>query len=278
MVKLTQLEYFSTVVESGSINQGAEKLYISQPSLSRAIRSLEYELGVNLFTRTNSGVKITPEGKLLYQQSLDILKRINSLKQIKNQSLQLDNSHQLLVYNIFLDYQLFVKYDENYGLSENSLENLILDIKYKANHIMIGVIDEEALHQLEKEDLHIEIIDSSQPYIHTRKQELTKDNIKSMTYVHLPYDYYIKDHTIINSLELKTLTINSNYILLNYLQHDDYFILGHKWNINVLKKNHIHSYEIDGPTQYFVVVSKNLSNDFYDFIEKTKHYFKKLND
>ena len=44
MVKLIQLEYFQTVVESGSINQAAEKLYISQPSLSRAIKSLENEL------------------------------------------------------------------------------------------------------------------------------------------------------------------------------------------------------------------------------------------
>jgi DNA-binding transcriptional LysR family regulator len=60
---LTQLKYAITVANIGSMNEAAKELFISQPSLSTAIKDLEKEIGVELFRRTNRGVAITPEGK-----------------------------------------------------------------------------------------------------------------------------------------------------------------------------------------------------------------------
>ena len=60
---LTQLRYAITVANSSSMNEAARKLYISQPSLSSAIKELEEEIGVELFRRTNRGISVTPEGE-----------------------------------------------------------------------------------------------------------------------------------------------------------------------------------------------------------------------
>ena len=60
---LTQLRYAITVAKANSMNEAARKLFISQPSLSAAIKELEEETGVELFRRTNRGILVTPEGE-----------------------------------------------------------------------------------------------------------------------------------------------------------------------------------------------------------------------
>ena len=60
------LRYFVEIAEQGSINRAAEALYVSQPNLSTAIRSLEEELGVKLLERTSKGVRLTEEGQSVY--------------------------------------------------------------------------------------------------------------------------------------------------------------------------------------------------------------------
>ena len=69
---LTQLNYFITIAEVKSINKAAEQLYVSQPSLTSAVRELEKELGITLFYRSGRGVTLTNDGSefLLYARQL----------------------------------------------------------------------------------------------------------------------------------------------------------------------------------------------------------------
>ena len=60
---LTQLKYIVEVARSQTISKAAEKLYISQPSLTSAIRELENEFQITIFQRTNKGVILTKEGE-----------------------------------------------------------------------------------------------------------------------------------------------------------------------------------------------------------------------
>ena len=60
---LQQLRYAIGIAETGSFNKAAEKLYISQPSLTAAIKDLEDELNILIFNRTSRGVKLTNEGE-----------------------------------------------------------------------------------------------------------------------------------------------------------------------------------------------------------------------
>ena len=60
---LNQLKYAITVANAKSLNEAARILFISQPSLSTAIKELEEEIGIELFRRTNRGISLTPEGE-----------------------------------------------------------------------------------------------------------------------------------------------------------------------------------------------------------------------
>lgn len=63
MMTLAQLKYAITIADTKSMNKVARKLYISQPSLSASMKSLEEELGIEIFRRSNRGVSLTPDGE-----------------------------------------------------------------------------------------------------------------------------------------------------------------------------------------------------------------------
>ncbi len=62
-MKLQQLKYVVKVAEMGNITEASRRLFVSQPSITAAIRDLEHEMGVVIFERTNKGVVITSEGE-----------------------------------------------------------------------------------------------------------------------------------------------------------------------------------------------------------------------
>ncbi len=74
-MELRHLRYFVVVAEDLSFNRAANRLYISQPALSRQIKSLEEELGVELFVRQANGLKLTEAGQFFLEQAQDILHR-----------------------------------------------------------------------------------------------------------------------------------------------------------------------------------------------------------
>lgn len=77
MMRIQQLQYLEKIVESGSINEAAKALFLSQPSLSNAIKELEQEMDLQLLVRQKSGVSLTNEGRefMIYaRQILDQVK------------------------------------------------------------------------------------------------------------------------------------------------------------------------------------------------------------
>ena len=64
-MNLEQLQYVCAIYETGSINQAAKRLFVSQPSISSAIRKLEQELGFEILVRTAVGVQFTERGQAL---------------------------------------------------------------------------------------------------------------------------------------------------------------------------------------------------------------------
>lgn len=80
---------FNCVAETGNISHAANKLYVSQPAVSKAISNLEENMNMTLFIRSSRGVKLTDEGELLYkytkeafeiiEQGEDRMKRIQEL-------------------------------------------------------------------------------------------------------------------------------------------------------------------------------------------------------
>ena len=77
------LEYLLVVADSKSINEAAQKLFITRQSLNSAITKLEKELSLKIFDRSYTGITVTPEGEIVLSAARNILNTINNLKKIQ---------------------------------------------------------------------------------------------------------------------------------------------------------------------------------------------------
>ncbi len=76
---LQQLRYFIVIAESGSFGKAAQKLYISQPSVSSVVKELEKELEIEIFVRTPKGVHLTEQGRELYRYALELIDKSDEI-------------------------------------------------------------------------------------------------------------------------------------------------------------------------------------------------------
>ena len=77
---LRQLRYFVMVANERNFTRAAERLHIAQPPLSRQIHQLEAELGTKLFDRDVRPLRLTPMGRLLYDQATQLLSRMEEMR------------------------------------------------------------------------------------------------------------------------------------------------------------------------------------------------------
>lgn len=81
-MNLLHLKYAVEVAQASSITKAAEKLYMGQPNLSRAIRELEDTLGIRIFTRTSKGITPTPQGEEFLSYARKILAQVDAVEQM----------------------------------------------------------------------------------------------------------------------------------------------------------------------------------------------------
>ena len=79
-MELRQLRYFLTVTEAGSLSKAASVVGIAQPALSRQIRALEDEIGVQLFYRHGRGIRVTEEGAQFHAAIGPLLQELEQIK------------------------------------------------------------------------------------------------------------------------------------------------------------------------------------------------------
>lgn len=78
---ITQLIYFREVCERGGVTAAARSTHVSQPTITNAIRDLEKEFSVSLFSRHNKKMILTEEGTYFYSQVVGIVRDLESLEQ-----------------------------------------------------------------------------------------------------------------------------------------------------------------------------------------------------
>ncbi len=82
---LTELKYIVAVARERHFGRAAEACFVSQPTLSVAIKKLEEELGVQLFERGNVEVAVTPVGEQIIEQAQRVLEQTNTIREIARQ-------------------------------------------------------------------------------------------------------------------------------------------------------------------------------------------------
>lgn len=146
---LSQLKYVITVAEAKSMNEAAKQLFISQPSLSSAIKELEEELGIEVFRRSNKGVFITPEGeefvgyaRQVVEQYMLIETKYIDKTNIKKKS-GVSTQHYTFAVNAFVEMVKQFGMDEyEFAIRETKTYEVIEDVKNFKSEIGILYINE----------------------------------------------------------------------------------------------------------------------------------------
>lgn len=133
---LNQLRYAITVAGSNSMNEAAKSLFVSQPSLSAAIRELEEEVGCEIFFRTNRGISVTPEGKVFLGYARQVVEQYALLEDryISKNNIRgrfsVSMQHYTFAVNAFVE--LTQQYDleqYDFSLSETKTSEVIDHVK-----------------------------------------------------------------------------------------------------------------------------------------------------
>jgi DNA-binding transcriptional LysR family regulator len=79
-MNIKQLRYVVAIANTGTFREASEQLYVSQPSMSIAVKDLENELGFKIFERLNTGVNLTVAGERFYEQAQSVLRNFDTFE------------------------------------------------------------------------------------------------------------------------------------------------------------------------------------------------------
>ena len=141
---LKQLHYIVTVAETGSITDAARKLFIAQPSLTSAIHEIENEYNISIFSRSNKGIKPTPEGDEFLGYARQVLEQASLMnerytgKSSLKQKFSVSAQHYSCVVEAFVE--LVIQFEgEKYEfhMRETETYNIINDVAHLNSEIGI---------------------------------------------------------------------------------------------------------------------------------------------
>lgn len=134
-MRIQQLEYLERIVEAGSINEAAKRLFLTQPSLSNAVKELENEMGIQIFQRSSGGISLTAEGREFMTYSKQILDQVNLMNerykngQQRKQSFFVSAQHYAFVVHAFVELIKSVNANEyQFTLRETETQNIFNDL------------------------------------------------------------------------------------------------------------------------------------------------------
>lgn len=177
---LQQLKYVLRVADKGSINEAAKSLFISQPSLSNAIKELEKEIKITIFTRCNRGITISNEGaeflgyaRQVIQQS-DMLEEKYLNTEPAKQRFCISTQHYTFTANAFVDLvKEFGGSEYEFTIRETKTYEIIEDVKNLRSElgiIYLSNYNEPVILKLLKEsNLSFSELFTTQPHVFISK-------------------------------------------------------------------------------------------------------------
>ena len=146
---LQQLKYVIEAAKAKSISEAAKKLFISQPSLTNAIKELEKEMNITIFLRTNKGILISKEGEIFLGYARQVLEQAylleeKYLKQDKRkQQFCVSTQHYSFAVNAFVDIIKEYGHDEyDFSLRETQTYEIIEDVTRMKSEIGVLYIND----------------------------------------------------------------------------------------------------------------------------------------
>ncbi len=236
---LQQLKYVTTVAEIGTITEAANKLYISQPSLTTAIHELEKEMNITIFNRTNKGISLSKEGEDFLGYARQILEQTAILEDRYKRNdggkkqFCVSTQHYSFAVNAFVD--LIKKYGQeeyDFSLRETQTYEIIEDVGRMRSEIGILFLNDfnEAVIQkiLKSHDLQFQPLFVAKPHVfisrkHPLAQKCVITNEELEAYPYLSFEqgehnsFYFSEEIFSSSVRKKNIRVRDRATLFNLL-------------------------------------------------------------
>ncbi len=173
---LLQLKYIKTIAEAGTISEAAKQLFMSQPSLTSAIKELEAELGITIFLRTNKGVQLTTEGEEFLGYARQVIEQTNLIEErytgnfARHHQFCVSTQHYSFAVEAFVDLLKNHGGDEyDFRLRETQTYEIITDVaelKSEVGVLYLNSFNETVLRKtLKEKDLTFHPLFKAKPHI-----------------------------------------------------------------------------------------------------------------
>ena len=239
LMTLQQLRYAVTVAEMGTITEAADKLYISQPSLTNAIRELEKEMNIQIFNRTNKGISISKEGEDFLGYARQVLEQAAILedkykgRDEGKKQFCISTQHYSFAVNAFVDLIKEYGQDEyDFSIRETQTYEIIDDVAQMRSEIGILFLNDfnEAVirkilksHELEFHELFV-----AKPHVfisrnHPLANETMITNEQLTPYPYLSFEqgehnsFYFSEEIFSTSERKKNIRVRDRATLFNLL-------------------------------------------------------------
>lgn len=234
---LQQLKYIVTAAECGTISEAAKQLFISQPSLTNAIKEIEEEMQISIFHRTNKGITVSNEGDEFLAYARQVLEQANLLeekyKNTKKQSprFSVSSQHYSFAVNAFVDViRTFDRDHYDFTLRETQTYEIIEDVSHLKSEVGILYLsnkNREIIKKFIKQNNlvfqplftakpHV-FISSSHPLAH--KKELTLDDLENYPYLSFEQgdynSFYFSEEILSDMGRRKNIKVRDRATLFN---------------------------------------------------------------
>ena len=173
---IQQLKYIITVAETGSITEAAKKLYISQPSLSNAIKDIEKETKLTVFHRSRQGIALTKEGLEFLGYARSVVQQMELLENrfVSNEPAKLrfgvSTQHYTFTSNAFVEMvERFGQERYEFILNETQTIQIMEDVKNRFSDLGILFISNgnKAIIRKELEDRRLQFFElfTAKPHV-----------------------------------------------------------------------------------------------------------------
>ena len=197
---LQQLKYVVATAEKGTVSEAAQSLFISQPSLTNAIRELEKEMNITIFIRTNKGITVSKEGEVFLGYARQVLEQASLLeekycgKQHGKRQFCISTQHYSFAVNAFVDLIKEFGGDEyDFSIRETQTHEIIEDVarmKSELGILYLNDFNEPVLSkEIKSKELKFTELFSAKPHVFVgsanplaQKKSVTLDDL-------LPYPY-----------------------------------------------------------------------------------------
>lgn len=236
---LQQLKYAITVAQTGTITEAAEKLYISQPSLTNAIHELEKEMNIEIFTRTNKGIIVSKDGEDFLGYARQVLEQAAVLEDKYKgggggkKKFCISTQHYSFAVNAFVD--LIKKYGQDeydFSIRETQTYEIIEDVAKMNSELGIIFMDDfndVVLNKiLKSNDLEFHQLYSAKPHVFISrrhplagKQIITNEQLEA--YPYLSYEqgehnsFYFSEEIFSTYERKKNIRVRDRATLFNLL-------------------------------------------------------------